>query len=138
MEFPILRDAKCETVILVFRYARCIKMNSSVSKLAITLSLVACFSCASKPAFWTREQAEKKLGHSVVCRKSTERDRVMKCPEDGGDCLPVYEGDGGRVIGLDPGGENDTVGIKIQWLDEGQPTGYYSFAYSDAPQLEIK
>ena len=90
---------------------------------AVLLALYC--SCGFEHSFYTREQAEQKIGHSVTCVQSTENHRVMKCPDGDGECFPVYVGDKGVVESVEPG-EKDNYGIKILWLDNGIPTAFYS------------
>ena len=137
-DYRIVRNAKYLTVTMASTYARSTKMSlASVRPTFVMFSLVACWGCGFAPPRYTREQAEQKVGHSVVCIQSTENQRLMKCPDEGGKCLPVYPGDQGRVVRIDPI-ENNKFGIKIQWFDEAGPTGYYSFEYADSPQIEFR
>ena len=115
-----------------------VKSGVFVVTFSCVLGVVSCVNVEKKESFFTRQQALDKVGHKVECVHTSENDTIVKCPEPDGQCSQVKIGDRGIVIGTDSG-ENDRYGVKIQWMENENPTPFYSYSYGgDSSRLKFK
>jgi hypothetical protein len=105
------------------------RWKASIFSLLLTLAIGIAVVRLSSVIDWlwpsfSIEEAAPIVGHRVRHRY-TEKFRAMKCPEEGGVCREVREGESGtvvRIVKVPDGG----YFLEVRW-DESKSQSYYSY-----------